>query len=224
MSIVRIHKNKDYTVISNYHFKERNLSLKAKGLLSLMFSLPDNWDYSIGGLCSICKENDTAIRNTLKELESFGYLVREKKQNEKGQFEYDYHIFEKPNSVEPQEEKPYMENPYADNQTQLNTNILNTNNKKENNIINNIVKEKNEKKSKFIPPTKEEVENYCNEKGYNIDVNYFYEYYSVGNWCDAEGKRVKNWKQRVVTWSKRNNTTNQRMSNKTEVVYERVQC
>lgn len=224
MSIVRIHKNKDYTVISNYHFKEKDLSLKAKGLLSLMLSLPDNWDYSIGGLCSICKENDTAIRNTLKELEDFGYLVREKKQNEKGQFEYDYHIFEKPNSGEPQEEKPHMENPHADNQAQLNTNILNTNNKKENNIINNIVKEKSEKISKFIPPTKEEVENYCNEKGYNIDVNYFYEYYSAGNWCDAEGKRVKNWKQRVVTWNKRNNTTNQRVSNKTEVVYERVQC
>lgn len=224
MSIMRIHKSKDYTVISNYHFKEKDMSLKAKGLLSLMLSLPNDWDYSIGGLCAICKENETAIRNTLKELEDFKYLIRTRKQNEKGQFEYDYHIFEKPNSDVPLEEKPYTENPHADNQGQLNTNILNTNNKKENNIINNIVKEKNEKKSKFIPPTKEEIENYCNEKGYYIDVNYFYEYYSAGNWMDAEGKKVKNWKQRVVTWNKRNNTTNQRMSNKTEVVYERVQC
>ena len=224
MSIMRIHKSKDYTVISNYHFKEKDMSLKAKGLLSLMLSLPNDWDYSIGGLCTICKENETAIRNTLKELEDFKYLIRTRKQNEKGQFEYDYHIFEKPNSDEPLEEKPYTENPHADNQGQLNTNILNTNNKKENNIINNIVKEKSEKKSKFIPPTKEEIEKYCNEKGYYIDVNYFYEYYSAGNWMDAEGKKVKNWKQRVVTWNRRNNAANQRMSNKTEVVYERVQC
>ena len=93
MSIMRIHKSKDYTVISNYHFKEKDMSLKAKGLLSLMLSLPNDWDYSIGGLCTICKENETAIRNTLKELEDFKYLIRTRKQNEKGQFEYDYHIF-----------------------------------------------------------------------------------------------------------------------------------
>ena len=124
MSIMRIHKSKDYTVISNYHFKEKDMSLKAKGLLSLMLSLPNDWDYSIGGLCTICKENETAIRNTLKELEDFKYLIRTRKQNEKGQFEYDYHIFEKPNSDEPLEEKPYTENPHADNQGQLNTNII----------------------------------------------------------------------------------------------------
>ena len=72
--IVRVKKDKDYAVMSNYHFKDKNLSLKAKGLLSLMLSLPDNWDYSINGLCSICNESRTTIRNTLKELRNNHYL------------------------------------------------------------------------------------------------------------------------------------------------------
>ena len=61
--------------MSNYHFKDKDLSLKAKGLLSLMFSLPEDWDYSINGLVSICKENESAITSTLKELKEHGYLV-----------------------------------------------------------------------------------------------------------------------------------------------------
>ena len=73
MSVVRINKNKNYTVMSNYHLRDKNMSLKAIGLLSKMLSLPDDWDYSISGLVSICKENETAIKNTLKELEKFGY-------------------------------------------------------------------------------------------------------------------------------------------------------
>ena len=73
MAIFRIEKNKNYTVMSNYHFKEKNMTLKAKGLLSLMLSLPDDWDYSINGLVAICKENETSIKNTLEELKKFGY-------------------------------------------------------------------------------------------------------------------------------------------------------
>lgn len=72
--IVRAKKDKDYAVMSNYHFKDKNLSLRAKGLLSLMLSLPDYWDYSINGLCSICDESRSTIRNTLKELRDNHYL------------------------------------------------------------------------------------------------------------------------------------------------------
>ena len=74
MSVIKVNKTKDYTIMSNYHFKERNMSLKAKGLLSLMLSLPADWDYSIAGLVAICKENETAIKSTLDELKQFGYL------------------------------------------------------------------------------------------------------------------------------------------------------
>lgn len=72
--IFRIEKNKNYTTMSNLHLKDKNLSLKAKGLLSMMLSLPNDWDYSIQGLASICKENETAINTTLKELKEMGYL------------------------------------------------------------------------------------------------------------------------------------------------------
>ena len=69
--IIRVLKNGNYTTMSNYHFKEKNMSLKAKGLLSLMLSLPENWDYSINGLVAICKENQSAINSTLKELKEY---------------------------------------------------------------------------------------------------------------------------------------------------------
>ena len=97
--VIRVEKTKNYTVMSNYHFKEKKMSLKAKGLLSLMLSLPDNWNYSIAGLVAICKENETAIKSTLKELQEFGYVIIEKimpDKTESGRIEYVYNIFEKP--------------------------------------------------------------------------------------------------------------------------------
>lgn len=72
--IIRVKKDKNYAVMSNYHFKDKALSLRAKGLLSLMLSLPDNWDYSINGLCNICKESREIIRKTLQELKDNHYL------------------------------------------------------------------------------------------------------------------------------------------------------
>ena len=72
--VFKIEKNKNYTVMSNYHLRDKNLSLKAKGLLSFMLSLPEDWDYSINGLVSICKEEETAIKSALKELKINKYL------------------------------------------------------------------------------------------------------------------------------------------------------
>lgn len=99
MAVIRINKTSDYTIMSNNHFKEREMSLKAKGLLSLMLSLPDNWDYSIAGLVAICKENEKAITTALNELKKFGYLVIAKKmanETESGRIEYEYNIYEHP--------------------------------------------------------------------------------------------------------------------------------
>lgn len=95
--IVRVKKDKDYAVMSNYHFKDKKLSLRTKGLLSLMLSLPDNWDYSINGLCSICNESRTTIRNVLKELKDNRYLEMNENRDEKGKFIYDYIVYEIPN-------------------------------------------------------------------------------------------------------------------------------
>lgn len=147
MAVVRVEKTKDYTVMSNYHLKEKNMSLKAKGLLSLMLSLPDNWDYTISGLTAICKENVTAIKNILNELKDFGYLEIIKKQNNKGQFEYIYNIYEKPQNKKPEMENLEVDNPEVDNQGQLNTKELNTKESSTNKNINK--KEKNNKKKTF---------------------------------------------------------------------------
>lgn len=131
MSVFRIEKTNNYTVMSNYHLREREMSLKAKGLLSLMLSLPNDWDYTIEGLVTICKENETAVKSTLNELKDFGYLEILKVQNKKGQFEYEYNIYEKPQSKKPEVENLGVENPGVENQGQLNTNKQKTNNKKE---------------------------------------------------------------------------------------------
>lgn len=145
MAVFRIEKTKNYTVMANYHLKQKDMSLKAKGLLSLMLSLPDDWDYSISGLVSLCKESETAVKNILAELKDFGYLKIDKLQNEKGQFEYIYNIFENPNNIKPEDKKPEVEKPAlvqpaVENIGLLNTNQLNTNNQINNNsIINNTI-------------------------------------------------------------------------------------
>lgn len=132
MAVFRINKNENYTVMSNYHLKEREMSLKAKGLLSLMLSLPREWDYSVMGLTALSKDGKDSVMSALSELEDFGYLVRTRSINEKGQSDgYDYNIYEQPYAEKPYAEKPYAEKPYAENPPQLNTIIINNNNNKE---------------------------------------------------------------------------------------------
>ena len=71
--VFKIEKNKNYTIMSNYHLRDKNLSLKAKGLLSFMLSLPENWDYSLSGLIAVCKEQESSIKSTLRELKNNGW-------------------------------------------------------------------------------------------------------------------------------------------------------
>lgn len=132
MSVIRVEKTKNYTVMSNYHFKEKDMSLKAKGLLSLMLSLPDNWDYSISGLVIICKENETAIKSALKELQNFGYVKIEKimpGHTRSGRIEYIYNIYEQPKQEGKKQgvENLHVEIQHVENHTQLNTNKQSTN-------------------------------------------------------------------------------------------------
>lgn len=136
MSVIRINKTKNYTVLSNYHFKEKEMSLKAKGLLSLMLSLPDDWNYSISGLVKLSKDGKDSVMSALGELEKFGYLLRTRVQNEKGQFSgVEYYIYEQPQEDLPIAEKQKAEkekagNPPSGNPPQLNTNNSNTKNNK----------------------------------------------------------------------------------------------
>lgn len=141
MAVFRINKTRDYTVMSNYHLKDTRLSLKSKGLLSMMLSLPEEWNYTTRGLAAICKEGVDSIGTALKELERSGYIQRNRIRDDKGKItDTEYIIFEKPqekpdtecqDTAEPYTENPYMdkpntETPGTENTAQLNTNISNT--------------------------------------------------------------------------------------------------
>ena len=154
MAVFRVHKNENYTVLSNYHFKERRMSLKAKGLLSLMLSLPEGWDYSAAGLVTLSKDGKDSVNAALKELEKFGYLRRTQAIDTGGKFSgYNYEIYEQPSdtakaaaaekeaAAQPKAEnpptgepfaenpstgKPTTEKPTTENPPQLNTDLLTT--------------------------------------------------------------------------------------------------
>jgi hypothetical protein len=156
MSVFRIEKTKDYTVMANHHLRNRNLSLKAKGLLTLMLSLPEEWDYSLGGLAHISREGVDAIREGVRELEAEGYIIRKRTRSSNGQLgRAEYVIYEQPlsenptqadnlppsPSQEPTLAAPMLEIPIQveaalENQIQLNTNVLKTylENKEQSNI------------------------------------------------------------------------------------------
>ena len=128
MAVFRINKTNNYIVMSNYHLKQKEMSLKAKGLLSQMLSLPSNWDYSIAGLVAINKEEETSIKSALKELQSFGYLKVNKlmpNETKSGRIEYIYDIYEQPY------EKQGVENLGLENQGQYNIKELSIDNIKE---------------------------------------------------------------------------------------------
>ncbi len=145
MAVFRVEKTRDYTVMANHHLKNRTLTLKAKGLLSLMLSLPEDWDYTLKGLSFISVESIDAIREAVKELERSGYIIRSRARNDKGQLKgADYVIYEQPHLSDeppipekptldiptlddPVQEKPILDTPILGKPTQGNPTQLNTN-------------------------------------------------------------------------------------------------
>lgn len=131
MAVFRVERNKGYTVMSNHHLRNKDLTLKAKGLLSQMLSLPEDWDYTLAGLSRINRESIDAIRTAVWELEKAGYITRRQGRDEKGKMTaIEYTIYEQPQP--PRLENPILENPTTDNPTsdfpmQLNKEIQRTN-------------------------------------------------------------------------------------------------
>ena len=128
MAVFRVERNTGYTVMSNHHLRNKELTLKAKGLLSQMLSLPEDWDYTLAGLSHINREKIDAIREAVKELEKAGYIVRSRERDEKGRLRgADYVIYEQPQPREPEAatsgeqppilDYPTLENPTLDNPT-----------------------------------------------------------------------------------------------------------
>lgn len=146
MAVYRVNKNRGYTVMANYHLRDKTLSLKAVGLLSKMLSFNDGWQFSTKGLSMICKEGPDAVLAALRELEDHGYLVRHRQRDSKGRMSNTvFEIYEQPQPVPPHGEKPHMENPdmdnphmekpHGENPAQLNTNQV-INNQRNNNLNN----------------------------------------------------------------------------------------
>ena len=119
MAVFRIEKTRDYTVMSNHHLRDTDLSLKSKGLLSMMLSLPEDWNYTTRGLAKICKEGTDSIGSALKELERAGYIVRNRLRDSKGKIvDVEYVIYETPHPPEPDgpcEDEPDTEHPDTEN-------------------------------------------------------------------------------------------------------------
>ena len=147
MAVYRVERTRDYTVMSNFHLKDTSLSLKAKGLLSMFLSFPEDWNYSTRGLAAICKEGVDAIGSTIKELEKAGYIIRRQLRGANGRItDTEYIIYEKPQPPEPDADEPgtpppdtaspHMENPdvagpdvdapHTENPAQLNINQFKT--------------------------------------------------------------------------------------------------
>ncbi len=140
MAVFRVERNRGYTVMSNHHLRNKELSLKAKGLLSQMLSLPEDWDYTLAGLSLINREKIDAIREAVRELERAGYIVRSRERDAKGRLRgAEYVIYEQPQPPtsdlptlenptldNPTQEKPTLEKPTQENPTQLNKDISRT--------------------------------------------------------------------------------------------------
>lgn len=212
MAIFKINKTKDYTTMSNYHFKDNRLSLKAKGLLSEMLSLPNNWDYSIAGLVAINKENETSIKSTLEELKQNGYLIVTKlnpNETDSGRYEYIYDIYEIPRKNVEKQEGDFLGVEFlgVENQGQLNTNNKILKNKEE------IIKEENvfdyyqQNIGILSPKQYEKINNYLNKyteediiKAIDVSVdnnvrsfNYFNSVLTNGIYKNKKEKDVPAW-------------------------------
>lgn len=201
MSVFRVNKTSNYTVMSNFHLKDKRISLKAKGLLSQMLSLPDDWDFTIPGLAYINRENESAIKSALTELRENGYLVVTKMmpgQTKSGRIEYIYDIYENPQQqqegkkqgleilgVEIQGVENHPLNKYIDNKD--------TDNKVQNN--NSI----GQKRKRFVRPTIDEVKEYCTERKNNIDPQKFFDHYEANGWKVGKNS-MKDWRAAVRYW------------------------
>ena len=229
MAVIRVDKTNNYTVMANYHLRDKSLSLKAIGLMSFMLSLSDDWDYTVEGLSKCVKDGTDSIKATLKELEKAGYLVREQNRAGGKFSKMSYTLYEMPNkatvnenreaetpsaetpqTVKSSAEKPLAETPSAENplagkplaekQPQRNTNLRST--KERSTKERSTYERKGGKPPAFEPPTVEQVRAYCENRGNQVDPESFVDFYQSKGWLVGKTK-MKDWQAAVRTWEKR---------------------
>lgn len=206
--IHRVEKKKGYVCMSRQFLDDRNLSFKAKGLLSVMLSLPDDWVYSISGLTALASDGRDSVMSALEELKSKGYVVMTETRV-KGRFVTNWDVYELPSGEnrvgKAESELPNSENRIgkteSDNHILLNNNTkyIKPNNKEPINKTNRESSDSGSKK--FIPPTVEEVRDYCSERNNGIDPEAFVDFYTSKGWMVGKNK-MKDWKASVRTWER----------------------
>lgn len=231
--ICRIEKSSNYTTMGNFHLRDKKLSLKAKGLLSVVLSLPPDWDYSVAGLVAIVMEKETVVRSCLKELKEAGYLVVEKERPTKengGHFNYVYIFYEKSQLLDHEIGNSICENLDVEsldiesldvevldveNQGQINTNIIS-----KDKLSKEELKVDSKRRKVFKKPSIEEVQAYCEERGNSVDPESFVDFYESKGWVVGKSP-MKDWKAAVRTWE-RNGYGNQNKveSARKDVLYQ----
>ena len=196
---IRVVKSKNFTVIDNAFLRRKDMSLKAKGLLTFMLSLPADWDYSVTGLSRVLKEGLDGVRSAINELERSGYMVR----SENSWIVYEVAALENPTL-----ENPTLENPTLENPTQIN---------KDFNKIKIFKQNKDFKKRGFRAPTLEEVEEYCLHRQNDVDPITFVNFYQAKDWYIGKN-RMKDWQAAVRTWERNRETKQPTRPSKTEEI------
>ena len=194
--IYRIHKNRNYSVISNVPLRDSELSLKARGLLALMLTMPDNYAFSIQKLCSFTKEHKNTVQAILSELQEAGYVEIEKYSPEKtktGRYEYIYNVYEEKQDTE----NKVLKLSEQDTRNKVLNSVSNINTKE----INTLLNTRGKRAARFVPPTVEEVKQYCEDRGNGIDAEHFVNWYSSKGWYVGRNKMM-DWKAAVRTWEK----------------------
>lgn len=221
MAVLRKQKKGNFTVIDNAIFKDYTLSFKSKGLLCQMLSLPDGWEWSVEGLAKLSSDGISAVRSALDELEQAGYFRRQqiRKGNKIAGVEYiisETKMCEKLISENLISENLISEKLISENQPQLNTKESNTDllNTKESNTHTGKrprrAKNTDLNNTPSLRPSIEDIEAYIEEKNLDVNGKTFFDFFDASDWIDSKGNPVRNWKQKLITWS--NNDT--RRSNK----------
>ena len=226
MAVIKVVKDKNFTVMSNYHLRDRRLSFKAMGLMSFMLSVSDDWEYSVNGLAQCAKDKKDSVLSALKELKEYGYLKIENKRNEKGVFQGSvYTIYEKPPYTE--NPSPHSEKPHSENPLQRNTNLKKVLNERSTNRKKGEVGKSDIPSHRFKPPCLADVSEYVKEKGYTgFDCERFIDFYESKGWMVGKNK-MKDWKAAVRNWARSNkerasgskSTWNRLDTERSQVVY-----
>jgi hypothetical protein len=208
-------KQGDFTQVYNEPFRDRNLSLKARGFIVTLLTLGSGWDFSIRGIQSILKENESAIRSVIKELMDAGYCHRYVIKDEKKRIVCWHYAFseyrrewpevfdgplpKKPVVENPLVENPHLEKPLVENRGQYNTKQIQD--------VTDIIPKESNNGVRFVKPTIEEVRAYCRDRGNTIDPEAFVAYYESKGWKVGTAP-MRDWKAAVITWERRRKESN----------------